>query len=50
MAAVGKFMKNIREHRSFFSNFSDIKLETVQRRSIKDKDVVDFKLALYFSE
>lgn len=50
MASVGKFMKNIREHRSFFEDFSDIKLETVQRKSIDGRDVVDFKIALYFKD
>jgi len=49
MAAVGKFMKDIREHESFFKDFSNIKLETAQRRSIDDKDVVDFRIALYFN-
>ncbi len=49
MAAVGKFMKDIREHESFFKDFSNIKLETVQRRSIDDRDVVDFRIALYFN-
>lgn len=48
MASVGKFMKNIREHKSFFKDFRNIKLETVQRKSINERDVVDFKIALYF--
>ncbi len=48
MATVGKFMKNIREHGSFFKDFSNIKLETVQRKSMDSKDVVDFRIALYF--
>ena len=48
MASVGKFMKNIREHPSFFKDFSNIRLESVQRRSQEAKDVVDFKIVLYF--
>ncbi|MBU1061254.1 MAG: PilN domain-containing protein [Candidatus Omnitrophica bacterium] len=48
MATVGKFIKNIRAHSSFFKDFSNIELKTVQRRSIDDKDVVDFTIALYF--
>jgi len=48
MASVGKFMKNIKEHESFFKDFKNIKLETVQRKSINERDVVDFKIALYF--
>lgn len=51
MASVGKFMENIREHSSFFKDFRNIKLETVQRKSAYEKDIkdiVDFRIALYF--
>ena len=48
MASVGKFMKNIKESSPFFKDFSNIKLETVQRKNIDERDVVDFRIALYF--
>lgn len=48
MATVGKFMKDLREGRSFFKDFSNIKLESVQRRGTGDRDVVDFRIVLYF--
>ena len=48
MASVGKFMKNIREDDSFFRDFSDVKLESVQRKNTDERDVVDFNIALYF--
>jgi len=48
MATVGKFMKDIREGRLFFKDFSDIKLESVQRKGAGDRDVVDFRIVLYF--
>ncbi|MFH1853859.1 MAG: hypothetical protein ABH815_00940 [Candidatus Omnitrophota bacterium] len=48
MAAVGKFMKDIREKQSFFQDFRNIKLESVQRKGTGDRDVVDFRIALYF--
>jgi len=48
MASVGKFMKDVRENSLFFKDFSNIKLEQVQRRSIDERDVVDFRIALYF--
>jgi len=48
MATVGKFMKDARENQSFFRDFTDIKLESVQRKGTGDKDVVDFRIALYF--
>jgi len=48
MASVGKFMKNIREDNAFFKDFRNIKLETVQRKDMQERDVVDFRIALYF--
>lgn len=48
MALVGKFMKDIRGHEDFFKDFSNIKLESVQRETLDKRDVVDFKIALYF--
>jgi hypothetical protein len=48
MATVGKFMKDMGEHISFFEDFRDIKLETVQKNSMDDRDAVDFTIALYF--
>ncbi len=48
MALVGKFMKNMKEYPSFFENFKDIKLESVQRKSTEERDIVDFKIVLYF--
>jgi len=47
MATVGKFMKNVRDHQAFFKDFSNIKLESVQRKSIDERDVVDFRIVLY---
>lgn len=48
MAAVGKFMKDIRKNEPFFKDFSDIKLESVQRKGTGDRDVVDYRIVLYF--
>ena len=48
MASVGKFMKGIRDDSEFFKYFVNIKLESVQRNNIEERDVVDFKIALYF--
>ena len=48
MASVGKFMKDIRDNQDFFKDFSMIKLESVQRKSIDNRDVVDFRVVLYF--
>ncbi|MBU1932853.1 MAG: PilN domain-containing protein [Candidatus Omnitrophica bacterium] len=48
MATVGKFMKDIRENESFFRDFSNMKLESVQRKGTGDRDVVDYRVVLYF--
>ena len=48
MASVGKFIKNIKDDGLFFGDFSDIKLESVQRKNIDKRDVVEFKIVLYF--
>ncbi|MBU0759343.1 MAG: PilN domain-containing protein [Candidatus Omnitrophica bacterium] len=48
MATVGKFMKDIRGNELFFKDFSNIKLESVQRKGTGDRDVVDYRVVLYF--
>jgi len=48
MAFVGKFMKNLKDDQMFFKDFSNIKLESVQRKNTEERDVVEFKIALYF--
>jgi len=48
MASVGKFMKNLKDDQQFFKDFKNIKLESVQRKNKEEKDIVDFKVALYF--
>jgi len=48
MASVGKFMKNLKDDQQFFKDFKNIKLESVQRKNKEERDMVDFKIALYF--
>lgn len=48
MASVGKLMKNIKDSQEFFRDFKNIKLESVQRKNKEERDIVDFKIALYF--
>ncbi len=48
MASVGKFMKNVKDDQQFFKDFKNIKLESVQRKNKEERDMVDFKIALYF--
>ena len=48
MASVGKFMKDLREDEAFFKDFTNVKLESVERQSLDNRDVVEFKIVLYF--
>lgn len=48
MASVGKLMKNLKDDQRFFKDFKNIKLESVQRSNKEEKEIVDFKIALYF--
>ena len=42
MTVIGKFLQDIRESKSFAGLFAKIELTSVQRRTIKNFDVVDF--------
>jgi Tfp pilus assembly protein PilN len=48
MASVGKFIKNLKDSQQFFKDFKNIKLESVQRKNKEERDMVDFKIVLYF--
>ena len=48
MASVGKFMKGLREDEAFFKDFTNVKLESVERQGLDKRDVVEFKIILYF--
>jgi hypothetical protein len=48
MASVGKFMKNLKDDQQFYMDFKDMKLESVQRKNKEERDIVDFKIVLYF--
>ena len=48
MASVGKFMKGLREDEAFFKDFTNVKLESVERQGLDKRDVVEFKVVLYF--
>ena len=44
MTIIGKFLQEIRVHRTFSAAFEKIDLNSVQRRTVKSYDVVDFVL------
>lgn len=47
-AVVGRFIKSLKENEDFFSDFSKIELGQIQRRSIKDAEVMRFVISCYF--
>jgi len=49
-ATVGRFIKSLKEDEEFFKEFSKIELEIMQRRIIKDIEVMDFRVSCYFEE
>lgn len=42
MTIIGKFLQDIKNNKTFSTHFSKIELNSVQRRTIKTYDVVDF--------
>jgi hypothetical protein len=42
MTIIGKFLQDIKNNKMFSTHFSKIELNSVQRRTIKTYDVVDF--------
>jgi len=49
-AAIGKFIKSLKNNRSFFSDFTEIETSSIQRSRLKDLEVMDFELVCYFKE
>ena len=48
MASVGKFMRVLKEDKSFFEEFANLELVSIQRRKIKNVEVIDFTLKCHF--
>jgi len=49
-AMIGKFMKTLKENRSFAKDFEEIKLDTIQQKTVKDSEVMDFSIKCYFEK
>jgi len=49
-ALVGRFIRSLKENEAFFSDFKDVELESIKRRSINSLDVMDFKVICSFRE
>ncbi len=47
-ALIGKFIKGMKENPSFFSDFSDIKLESIKSEKFMDQEVMSFQITCQF--
>lgn len=47
-ALIGKFITSMKEDPSFFSDFSDIKLESIKSEKFLDQEVMSFKITCQF--
>jgi len=49
-AIVGRFMKALKENKSFFNDFDEIELGTIQQKKLKGVEVMDFSIKCYFKK
>ena len=47
---IGKFMKNLKEKDNFFDDFDEIELGSIQRKNIKETEIMDFTITAYFKK
>lgn len=47
-ALIGKFIKNMKDNPEFFSDFSDIKLESIKSEKYLDQEVMSFRITCQF--
>lgn len=49
-AAVGKFIKSLKDNPSFYADFSEIELGAIKREKIENQEVMSFKITCLFKE
>jgi len=49
-AMIAKFMKGLKENRSFSSDFEDVQLDAILKKRLKDVDVMSFSIKCYFKD
>lgn len=47
-AAIGRFIKNLKDNRDFYSDFNDIQLDSIRREKIGDQEAMRFKVTCLF--
>ena len=50
MATVGKFINSLKGNKGFFEDFTEIKIDTMQRQPIKDAEAMNFKIFCFFKQ
>lgn len=50
MDLIGSFLGNLKTEQGFYADFSDLAVKSIQRRSIKVVEVVDFTIAGLFKQ
>jgi Tfp pilus assembly protein PilN len=49
-AVIGKFMKGLKENKSFFKDFDEIELGTIQQKASGDMEIMDFSINCYLKD
>ncbi|MFA6141791.1 MAG: hypothetical protein WC738_00655 [Candidatus Omnitrophota bacterium] len=49
-ALIGKFIKSLKDNSQFFSDFSEIKLDSIKSEKFMDQEVMNFKITCQFKE
>lgn len=49
-ALIGKFIKSLKDSSQFFSDFGEIKLDSIKSEKFTDQEVMDFKITCQFKE
>ena len=49
-AVIGKFMKDLKDEKEFFADFSDIELNSIQSDKINNRNVMHFTITSYFKD
>lgn len=49
-ATIGKFMNSLKENKDFSDDFDEIELGSIQRRNIKETEIMDFTITAYFKK
>lgn len=49
-ALIGKFIKSLKDNGDFYSDFSDIKLDSIKADKFMDQEVMNFKITCLFKE